>query len=71
MTKCLTFVLALSRSRLNSLPSALVCKKTPSVDVLEAYDSIMEKNMLSSVDARTYPCFTPLWISNGLDVAPS
>ena len=40
--------------------------------VLKAYDSIMEKNMLNSVGARTHPCFTPLWIiSNGSGVAPS
>ena len=44
MTTCLTFVLALNRARLNSLPPALVCRNTPSVDVLKAYDSIMEKN---------------------------
>ena len=38
-------VLALNRAWLNnSLPSALVCWKTPSVDVLKTYDSIMEKN---------------------------
>ena len=71
MTTCLTFVLTLNRARLNSLPSALVNRKTPSADVLKAYDSIMEKNMLNSVGARTHPCFTPLWISNGSDVAPS
>ena len=71
MTTCLTFVLALNRARLNSLPSALVCRKTPSVDVLKAYYSIVEKNMLNSVGARTHPCFTPLWISNCSDVAPS
>ena len=27
--------------------------------------------MLNSVGARTHPCLTPLWISNGSDVAPS
>ena len=31
----------------------------------------MEKNMLNSVGARTHPCFTPLRISNGSDIAPS
>ena len=71
MTKCLSFVLALNRAKLNSLPSALVCRKTPSVAALKAYDSIMEKNMLNSVATKTHPCFTPLWISNGSDVAPS
>ena len=54
MKTCLTFVLALNWAKVNSLPSALVCRKTPSVDVLKAYDSIMEKNMLNSVGARTH-----------------
>ena len=51
MTTCLTFVLALNRAGLNSFPPAIVCRQTPSVDVLMAYDSIMENTMLNSVGA--------------------
>ena len=63
--------LALNRAIFNRLQLLCVGRHVPSVGILKAYDSIMEKNMLNSVGARTHPWFTPLRISNGSDVAPS
>lgn len=43
--------------------------QTPSVGEPNSCDSAREKNMPKSVGARTHPCFIPLRISNGSDVA--
>ena len=58
-----TFVLALRRARLKSLPSDRV--QLPSVVVSKACFSNKPKKIPKSVGARTQPCLTPLRISNG------
>ena len=66
-----TLVFALSRARLNSFPSLLVCKWTPSVDCSNANFSSREKNILNKVGARTQPCFMPLCMGKGSEASPS
>ena len=56
-----TFVFARRRAMLNSRPSALVCIRTPSLQVLKACWRSNEKKMPKSVGASTQPCsVTPL-----------
>ncbi|XP_078407414.1 glutamate receptor ionotropic, NMDA 1-like [Cetorhinus maximus] len=71
-------ILSANRVRLNSFVSALICKQTPSVDDLKTYDNCdkrrqeaHDKSIPRSVSGRTQPCFTPLQISKGSDVALS
>ena len=65
-----TFVLAFSRARLNSYPSVSVCKKTFYLVEPKAHDNIIEKNIPKRVGAKAHLCFTPLRISNCLEIAP-
>ena len=67
----LTLVFALNLAKLNSLPSDLVCRKTPFWESWKACCSSVEKKILISVGARTHPCFTPLVILKGWDVVQS
>ena len=62
----LTLVFALNLAKLNSLPSDLVCRKTP-WESCKAYFRSVEKKILDSMGARTHSCFTPLVILKGWD----
>ena len=66
-----TLVFALRRARLNSFPSLLVCRWTPSVDCPNAKFSSREKKVPKKVGARTQPCFTLLYIGKGSEASPS
>ena len=65
-----TFVLALRRPRLKSLPSDLVRRQIPSDAVPKACLKSRAKKIPKSVGARTYPCLTPLRMSKGLEELP-
>ena len=65
-----TFVLALRRARLKSMPSDRVRRQIPSVVVSNACFSNMPKKIPKSVGARTQPCLTPPRISNGSEELP-
>ena len=67
----LTLVFALNLAKLNSLPSDLVCRKTPFWESWKANCNSVEKRILNSVGARTHPCFTPLLILKGWDEVQS
>ena len=63
-----TFVLALRRARLKSLPSDRVRRLIQSVVVSNACFS--NRPMPKSIGARTQPCLTPLRMSNGSEELP-
>ena len=64
-----TFVLALRRARLKSLPSERV-RRIPSIVVSKTCFSNRPKKVPKSIGARTQPCLTPLRISNGSEELP-
>ena len=61
------FVLAVKRPRLKNLPSDLVRRHILSDTVPKACLKSRTKKIPKSVGARTHPCLTPLWMSNGLE----
>ena len=66
-----TFVQALRRARLNSLPSERVRRYIPSVVVSKVVCfSSRPKKIPKGVGARRQPCLTPLRISNGSEELP-
>ena len=65
-----TFVLALRRPKLKSLPSDLVGRQTPSDAVLKACLKNRAKKIPKSVGDRTHPCLTPLRMSKDLEELP-
>ena len=65
-----TFVLALRRTRLKSLPSDLVGRQIHSDAVLKACLKSRAKKIPKSVGARTHPCLTQLRMSKGLEELP-
>ena len=65
----LILVFALNLAKLNSLPSDLVCRKTPSWESWKAYCRSVK--ISNSVGARTHLWFTPLVILKGWDEVQS
>ena len=65
-----TFVLALRRPRLKSLPSDLVYRQIASDIVPKACLKSRAKKIPKSVEARTHPCLTSLRMSKGLEELP-
>ena len=59
------------RARLNSLPSLLVWRYTPSSNRLKAWKSSREKKIPKSIGECTHPFFTLLLIGNGSEEEPS
>ena len=65
-----TFVLALRRAMLKSLPSDRVLRLIPYVVVSNAFFSNRPTKIPKSVGARIQPCLTPLRLLNGSNELP-
>ena len=66
-----TLISARRRARLNTMPSVLECKHTPSGDGPKAQENSREKNIPKKVGAMTQSCFTPLRMGKDFDDGPS
>ena len=66
----LTFLFAVNLARLRSLPSVLMCRKTPAFSTEVASRRTATKNSPNRVGAKTQPCFTPLLMGNWSDSSP-